>query len=119
MRDRIELIGIEALGYHGVFPGEKRDGQIFKVDLFLELLSSKAGKSDDLKDAVDYSKVVTMVHEAIVGEPYDLIEKLAEVIASKVLKNFAVRSVEVVVHKPDAPVEVTLSDIAIRIKRKR
>ena len=29
MSDRIELKGIEAFGFHGVFPEERRDGQTF------------------------------------------------------------------------------------------
>jgi dihydroneopterin aldolase len=33
MSDRIALTGISATGFHGVFPEERRDGQIFIVDL--------------------------------------------------------------------------------------
>ena len=34
--DRIELTGLRATGYHGVFDFEKRDGQEFVVDLIVQ-----------------------------------------------------------------------------------
>jgi dihydroneopterin aldolase len=118
MSDQIEILGIEGFGYHGVFPQERRDGQNFLVDIVLKLKSSKARKSDQLSDAIDYSRVISLVHETIVGEPFNLIERLAEVIAEKILATYDVKSVEVVVHKPDAPIGLKVSDIALRIKRK-
>lgn len=118
MSDRIELIGIEGFGYHGLYPQERREGQRFLADVKLTLKKSKAGKSDALKDAIDYSKVVALVHETLVGEPVNLIEKLAEVIAEQILAQYSIKAVEVVLHKPDAPVGLKIADIAVRIKRK-
>jgi dihydroneopterin aldolase len=35
MKDQINLTGISAIGYHGVFPEERKNGQNFVVDLKL------------------------------------------------------------------------------------
>ena len=119
MRDFIEIHGIAGFGYHGVFQHERKHGQSFEVDVKLELKSRRAGKSDDIADAVDYAQVVKIVHALIVGEPVNLIERLAEVIAIELLATFSLKSVEVVVHKANALVGSPVSDIAVRILRKK
>ena len=117
MSDRIEILAISAHGFHGVYPEERKNGQRFLVDLSLTPKSKKAGKSDSLEDAIDYSKVIELVNNILTGEPVNLIEHLAEIMANKVLKEFPVKSIEVVVHKPDAPVGIEVGDIAVRIMR--
>ena len=119
MSDRIEIKAISAHGFHGVYPEERKIGQRFLVDLSLTSKSKKAAKSDSLEDAIDYSKVIATVNSVLIGDPVNLIEHLAEIIAEKVLKEFPVKSVEVVVHKPDAPVGIEVGDIAVRITRSK
>ena len=55
----------------------------------------------------------------IEGEPFDLIEALAEVIAADVLSLPGVEAVDVVVHKPQAPVGVPVTDVRVEIRRER
>ncbi|MFZ2227602.1 MAG: dihydroneopterin aldolase [Candidatus Nanopelagicaceae bacterium] len=120
MSDSIEIKGIRAFGYHGVFDHEREDGQEFLVDISLNLDLRKAAQSDAVEDTVDYGSVSNLVLGAIVGPPVSLIETLASQIADLLLSNFRlIDSVVVVVHKPHAPVEVTFADIAIRIERSR
>ncbi len=119
MNDFIEIHGIAGFGYHGVFDHERRNGQSFEVDVKLELVNSQAGISDLIFDAVDYSEVIKVVHELIVGEPVNLIERLAELIALKLLDTFSIKSVEVVLHKANAPVGIPVGDIAVRMVRAR
>ncbi len=117
MSDYIEIKGIAGFGYHGLFDFERENGQNFSVDVKLELENKTASKSDAIADAVDYSQVAKVVHEIIVGEPVNLIERLAHVIASELLRSYPLKAVEVVVHKPYASVGVPVTDIAVRIKR--
>lgn len=119
MSDFIEIHGIAGFGYHGLFEHERTNGQSFKVDVILELKNRKASKSDAIKDAVDYSEVINLVHELINGDPVNLIERLAQLIANDLLKKFPLKSAEVVVHKANAPVGFPVGDIAVRIKRSR
>lgn len=117
--DRLAVLGIEAIGHHGVFDFEKRDGQLFKVDLALGLDTRPAARSDDLQDTVDYGSLVAAVKQAIEHDPVDLIETLAERIADVCLTDSRVEWAEVTVHKPDAPIEATFSDVALTIHRSR
>lgn len=118
--DRITLTGISAIGHHGVFAYEKRDGQPFIVDAVLYTDIRAAAAGDDLAKTADYGAVAEAITAQITGEPYDLIETLAEKIAGTILASFAaVAAVDVTVHKPKAPIQVPFSDVTISIHRER
>jgi dihydroneopterin aldolase len=118
--DRIILTGVAARGFHGVFDHERQDGQEFRVDVVLGVMSiSKAAKSDNLLHTVDYGAVAQAVVAVIEGPPVNLIEKLAVTIAERCLDFDYVRAVTVTVHKPQAPIPVPFDDVAVRITRAR
>lgn len=117
--DRVALRGLRVRGHHGVFQWEREQGQTFVVDLVLGLDTRPAAADDDLGRTVDYGAVAEEVAEVVGGEPVDLIETLAQRIADRCLTHETVREVEVVVHKPHAPVTVPFDDVTITIKRSR
>jgi dihydroneopterin aldolase/2-amino-4-hydroxy-6-hydroxymethyldihydropteridine diphosphokinase len=119
MTDRIHLSGVEAFGYHGVLRDEKRDGQPFVVDVVMELDLATAGGSDALDDTVSYAEIAGEVVARIAGPSFDLIERLAEVVADDVLCHRLVDAVTVTVHKPQAPVGHPFSDVAVEVHRTR
>ncbi|HEU4331889.1 MAG TPA: 2-amino-4-hydroxy-6-hydroxymethyldihydropteridine diphosphokinase [Lapillicoccus sp.] len=119
MTDRIHLRGVEAVGFHGVLPDEKRDGQTFVVDVVMELDLAQAGATDDLEDTVSYADIAGEVMTRITGPSFDLIERLADVIADDVLGHALVDAVTVTVHKPEAPVGHPFSDVAVEVHRRR
>jgi len=117
--DRISLRGIEGHGYHGIFEHERRDGQRFVVDVDLGLSLERAARDGDLSASVDYGALAERVHGLIVSDPVDLIETLALRIVNVCLEYEAVRWASVTVHKPEAPIAVTFSDVAVTIERSR
>ena len=117
MTDQIRLLGISARGHHGVLAQERRDGQVFRVDITLEVDTRAAARSDDLGDTVDYSAVAGAVVALIEGPPFNLIETLADRIASACLEHAGVLRVVVSVHKPEAPVGVAFDDVIVRVAR--
>ena len=120
MSDKISLTGISAFGFHGVFPEERREGQIFIVDLELFTDLAPAGETDDLNLTVNYASVAATVVEEISGEPLSLIEALANRISRRVLDEYSlVNAIAVTVHKPDAPVGISFKDISVTIERQR
>lgn len=120
MADRIELKGLKARGYHGVFDFEKREGQDFIVDITCWLDLRPAAKSDDLNETINYAELATIAHEVITGPPFDLIEKVAAEIADKVMAAYSqLFAVEVTVHKPSAPIPLTFEDVAVVARRSR
>ena len=119
MADELAVTGIECYGHHGVFEFEKREGQTFVVDLVLGIDTAPAASSDDLQDTVDYGSLVTSVKAAVEKDPVDLIETLAQRISDVCLLDDRVQWARVTVHKPDAPIDATFSDVTLSITRKR
>lgn len=118
--ERISITGLELHAFHGVNPREREHGQAFLLDLLLEADLSRACESDALGDTVNYAQVVKTAAAAFTSRPLYLIERAAEVVAQAVLEGFpAVAAVTVRVHKPDAPIKLTVSDITIEIHRGR
>jgi dihydroneopterin aldolase len=113
MTDKIFLTGVSGTGYHGVFEQEKREGQTFSVDIEVTSDFSAAVKSDDVRDTVNYAELADIAHAAITGEPFDLIEKLADTIARECLDIAGVTSVTVTVHKPYAPIQVPFENVSV------
>jgi len=56
---------------------------------------------------------------AVERDPVDLIETLAQRIADVCLLDGRVEYAKVTIHKPDAPIEATFSDVTLTISRKR
>ena len=118
--DKLILKGIEIFGRHGCHVEEQRRGQIFKVDIELNLNLEKAGKTDDINETVDYPQVLFDVEKIVGGTPRKLIETVAEEIAETLLKNYpCVESLKVVLHKPNAPLLVRYAEAAVEISRRR
>ncbi|MFL6176320.1 MAG: 2-amino-4-hydroxy-6-hydroxymethyldihydropteridine diphosphokinase [Ornithinibacter sp.] len=118
-RDRIRLSGVRGRGFHGVFAHERREGQEFVVDVELAVDLGPAGASDDLGDTVNYGEIGAAVLARIEGEPHDLIERLAELVADDALAHPSVDEVTVTVHKPQAPVGVPFGDVTVSVTRRR
>ena len=119
MADRIELRGLTVRGHHGVFEHERRDGQDFVIDVTVWMDLAAAAASDDLTDTLDYGVLAQRAAGIVSGPPRDLIETVAAEIAEDVMSDERVHAVEVVVHKPAAPIPLTFADVAVVARRSR
>lgn len=117
--DQIRLTGVRAVGKHGVLDFEHERAQTFVVDATLFLDLAPAGHSDDLHDTVDYGAIAKGIVAIIEGDHVDLIEKLADRIASIILEYPAVARTQVTVHKPSAPIVVPFDDVSVTVERSR
>lgn len=116
--DSIIIKDLETFGYHGVFEEEAFLGQKFIVTAVLYLDTRKAGKTDDLQESLDYGVACQLIKKIVKTERYQLIERLAEEIAEQLLLSFTLlRSVEITVKKPWAPVLMSMDTVAVHIKR--
>ena len=119
MTDELSVKGIECFAHHGVFDFERREGQVFLVDLVLGIDTRPAAASDDLAQTVNYGTLVDDVKAAVERDPVDLIETVAQRIADVCLLDTRVEWARVTLHKPDAPIDATYSDVALTITRTR
>jgi dihydroneopterin aldolase len=117
--DRIELIGMEFYGFHGVFAEEQTLGQRFTVDAILTYPLQAAGKSDSLDLTVNYAEVYARVKEIVEGPPKKLLESVAESIAEALFQQFPVQAVEIRVVKEHPPIPGVIRRVAVRIQRQR
>jgi dihydroneopterin aldolase len=117
--DRIVLTGLRATGHHGVFAHERADGQEFVIDVTVHLALHAAAATDELAKTVHYGELAEAVVAAVERDPVDLIETLAQRIADVALGFAAVDTVDVTVHKPQAPITVPFDDVAVSITRGR
>lgn len=121
MSDVVFLNGLSFYGYHGVHPEERALGQRFKVDVSLEADLREAGTTDNLAETVSYSSVFKRVKSVMEGPPRQLIEAVAEDVATSLLAEFELATaVTITIHKPGAPIRgATFDTVGVRIRRHR
>ncbi len=118
--DRIILQGMRFYGYHGVNPEENVQGQSYLVDLEAEVDLARPGLTDGLEDTVSYTHLYRTTKAIVEGEPRNLLERLAQEIADRLLADFPLEAVTVTVKKPNPPIKGSFIDYAaVRIHRRR
>ena len=116
---RIELRGLVVFGRHGYLEEERRLGQRFLVDLWVDV-HGEATESDRIEDTVDYRRLAALVREVFGGEERLLLEGLAGSIADGIVERFsAVEWVRVRVRKPDVVLDPPVDYAAAIVERSR
>jgi dihydroneopterin aldolase len=115
----IELLDLVLFGHHGYLDAERKLGQRFLVDLWVEL-GDEATASDEIDETVDYRQLAELVREVFAGPERLLLEGLAGAVADGVLERFpAVREVRVRVRKPDVVLDPPVEHAAVIVERTR
>jgi len=118
--DKIILKDFEVLACHGVNPEEKIEKQRFIFTAVLDVDFEEAAETDDLDKTVSYAAVKKAVKAFCEENCFDLIETLASRLAEFLLKRFSlIRSVELTVKKPDAPMSGKFDYAGVSVRRKR
>jgi 7,8-dihydroneopterin aldolase/epimerase/oxygenase len=102
-----------------VLEHERRDGQDFVVDVTVWIDLDAAAASDDLSDTVDYGELAGRVVGIVGGPARNLIEAVAADVAEDVMRDERIHAVEVVVHKPQAPIPLSFNDVSVVARRCR
>jgi len=87
MKGTIELEGLEFHAFHGCLPEEREKGNTFVVDFKGAYDMGAAADSDELQDAVDYSRI----YELIAGQmeiPSNLLEHVCARIVRAIAEAF-------------------------------
>lgn len=120
--DKIRICGLELEVYLGVRDDEQAAPRTAIADIALEIDLSKAARTDDLADTVDYDALCRALREhcsphQLDGSPrrYALVERLAGEIADTCLAfDGRIKAVEVTVGKPGAVANTRTIQIEIR-----
>ena len=101
-KDIIFIEGLEIETIIGVYEHERNIKQKVVLDIEMTIPESDAANSDDLRHTVDYDAVSKLVTSYVIDTQYQLIESLAEQVASLVLGAFATDSLKLKLSKPGA-----------------
>lgn len=102
--DKIILQSMRFYSFHGVMAEEKVNGQWFEVDLEIYGDFSKAAGSDNIDEALDYSKIYQRVKEIMEGRSHNLLENVSQAIMNSIIELPLVQKVLVRVKKLHPPV---------------
>ena len=112
---RLILSGLTAFGYHGNKPAERKLGQTFTADLEVTIDTRKAAATDRIEDTISYPLLEKTARQILEGNPANLLETVAERIATAILKHREVIQVTVRVSKrPPLP---NLNGFTVEITR--
>ncbi len=98
----MDIIFIEELRiatWIGIYPREKAMPQTIELSLQIGVSTASAGATDDIRDTVDYAVVVERLKAELAARHFNLLEKLAEYVATLLLEDFAAQWVRVSVAK--------------------
>ena len=98
--DVVRLSGIRAMGRHGANPGERDRAQPFDIDVALDVDLSRAQKSDDLSDTIDYGVLHERLRATVESTSFLLLERLAGELLTVVLADARVAGAEISIAKP-------------------
>ena len=121
----IDVKGIKAYGKHGVYDEEKKEEQLFLIDvkLFLEDLIER---DDSLHQTINYELIVKQAVDLVKNQSFNLIEtlatKLMEEIQQLVIQEnkskimmINVKGISVTVHKTETLLNQTTEDISVTV----
>ena len=111
----ITVEGIRVYAYHGHLPEEATLGGHFIINVWVETETSQVEVSDNLKDTVDYVKLIEIVKNQMEIRAA-MIEVPAKRIVDAILHLNKVQKVKVEVEKVLPPINATFDKISVTVK---
>ena len=115
----IRILNLRIPARHGVYEFEKNKEGIFEIDIHMHLDLKNAMLSDNLKDSIDYSKVVELVKKIFFENDCNLIEYVAGRICEGIIEKYPIQKVVIKIRKPHAPINADLDTVEVEIERIR
>ncbi|MCL6088415.1 MAG: 2-amino-4-hydroxy-6-hydroxymethyldihydropteridine diphosphokinase [Actinobacteria bacterium] len=114
---KIFVKNLTLYAYHGVKPEEKREGQYFIFNVQIRIKKESFKDRDNLCETVNYSEAIRIIKEINLKNKFDLMETLAEEIASGISKmSPIISSVKVKVEKINPPLDEKLDSVGVSYK---
>lgn len=117
-KDEIRIEKLEVYAYHGVYPEERKGGQIFLVSTVLYTDTHRAGKEDKIEYSTDYGDVSVFIEKWMKKNTCHTLEAVAENLARDILLNYdLICGLDLEVYKPEAPIPVPFECVSVKIHR--
>ena len=112
--DKIRIENLELYAYHGVFPEENEEGQLFVVSADIYVDTLQAAREDDLSRSVDYGAVCHFIKQWMDTHTVQLIETVADILAKELLLAYPlIQKIVLEVKKPDAPIGLPFEYVSV------
>lgn len=98
--DRVFIEGLSVAGKHGVMEHERHVEQEFLFDISATFDARKSALSDNIADTVDYVRFRDITREVVTSSKHYLIEKVASIIAERILEDARIGEVTITIRKP-------------------
>ncbi len=115
--DKVYIRGLKVECIIGVYGWERQLPRPLLFDLDLSADLREAAASDQVRDAIDYAAVSTLVTKVAQERQSALLETLGETIARAIFDQFPVQSLRLNIAKPGAVPET--KSVGIEIDRRR
>jgi 7,8-dihydroneopterin aldolase/epimerase/oxygenase len=115
----VEITGLSLYTHHGVTEAEREIGQRLEFDVSFDVPDCDAVLTDRLEDTVDYAEVCDIVALAATERSYRTLERLAQVIAQRLIERYGCDSVRVRAAKPEPPLPLAIQEIAVEVSQER
>jgi dihydroneopterin aldolase len=118
----MDLIGLKGMifhGYHGVLKEEQTLGQKFIIDIELKQNLELPGKTDHLNDTINYVDIYNITKNIVENSSFNLLEKMAGMIAEAILEKLPVTEIKIKIEKPNVPIQGILNSAWVEISRSR
>lgn len=113
----IEIEGMAFYAYHGHFAEEQIVGNRFIVDLMLTTDCSKAAKSDDLSDALNYLSIYEIIRAEMQIKSH-LLEHVAGRIIDRLVGGYpSIEKVKVKISKLNPPMGGEIEKVSVTMER--
>ena len=116
---KIKVENIKVYAHHGCLEEETLIGSVYRIDVSVKADLSKASKSDELKDTVDYVHINHIVKEEM-KIPSKLLEHVAQRINARILAEIdCVSKTKVSVSKINPPIRGDVEMVTVVLSAKR
>jgi dihydroneopterin aldolase len=117
MLGKIEIEGMSFYAYHGCYETERKVGNKFLVDLYIEADCEQASISDNIEDAVNYQKAYELIKEEIMITSH-LLENVCKRMLDSLYKNIpGIKLARVKVSKMNPPMGGQMQKVSLSLER--
>ena len=115
----IELRGLSIYTHHGVSEAEQEVGQRIEFDISFDVPDCDAVLTDRLEDTIDYGQVCDIVALAATERSFKTLERLAQVVGERLMRQYGSESVRVRAAKPEPPLPLAIQEVAVEVTQER
>jgi len=123
MQDSTNMIFIEDMeffAFHGHYDEEKFAGNRFSVSIYMFTDTSKAEKSDNLDDALNYQVVYAIICDIMKNTKSNLVENLASNILDAIFQRFPqLQKARIRISKLNPPMGGKIGKVGVEIEKER